>query len=67
MKIALALSPERNAISAFGTQCGVEHAVGFFSLQPKPDLAIDHEDQPFSRQSLAATKATYETTATSWR
>ncbi len=60
MKIALGMGPEPNLISAFGTQCGVEHAVGFFSLQPKPDLAIDHEDQPFSRPSLAAKKAEYE-------
>ena len=60
MKIALGLGPEPNAASAFGTQCGVEHAVGFFGLGPKPHLAIDDDKQPFSRQSLAATKAAYE-------
>lgn len=60
MKIALGLGPEPDAKSAFGTMCGVEHAVGFFSLQPKPDVGIDHDDQPFSRPSLAAYKKAYE-------
>ena len=60
MNIALAIGPEPDAISAFGTQCGVEHAVAFPSLEPKPDLGLDHDDQPFSRKSLAAHKAAYE-------
>ena len=60
MKIALVLGPDPGAVAAFGTQCGVEQAVGGFGLQPKPGLPIDHDQQPFSRPSLARTKAAYE-------
>ena len=60
MEIALALGPEANAVAAFGRQCGVEHAVGTFSLETKADLAVTDDAQPFSRQSLAAHKAAYE-------
>ena len=60
MKIALALGPDASAVSTFGTQCGVEHAVGTFGLGPIPDKPIDDEAQPFSRQSLARFKAQYE-------
>ncbi|MYK39263.1 MAG: mannonate dehydratase, partial [Gemmatimonadetes bacterium] len=60
MKIALALGPDASAVSTFGTQCGVEHAVGTFGLAPIPDKPIDDEAQPFSRQSLARFKAQYE-------
>ena len=52
MKIALALGPDASAVSTFGTQCGVEHAVGTFGLEPLPDKPIADEAQPFSRQSL---------------
>ena len=60
MKIALALGPDASAVSTFGTQCGVEHAVGTFGLEPLPDKPIADEAQPFSRQSLARFKAQYE-------
>ena len=60
MKIALALGPDPSAVTAFGSQCGVEHAVGGFGLEPKPGLAIHHDEQPFSKPSLARTKAAYE-------
>ena len=60
MKIALALGPEATAVSAFGTQCGVIHAVGMFNLETRSDLAITDPGQPFSRQTLAAHKAAYE-------
>jgi len=60
MKIALAFGPDRSAVSAFGTQCGVEHAVGTFGLAPVADLAVDDDRQPFSRPSLAGFKEAYE-------
>ena len=60
MKIALALGPDASAVSTFGTQCGVEHAVGTFGLKPIPDKPIADEAQPFSRQSLSRLKAQYE-------
>ncbi len=60
MKIALALGPEAGAVSTFGTQCGVEHAVGTFALDPLPGKPIEDEAQPFSRTSLARFKAQYE-------
>ena len=58
MKIALALEAEPSAVSAFGTQCGVEHAVGSFNLSPGENAS--NEEPPWSRQSLARTKAMYE-------
>ena len=60
MKIALALGPEAGAVSTFGSQCGVEHAVGTFGLEPLPGKPIEDEAQPFSRVSLARFKAQYE-------
>ena len=60
MKIALGLGPEPGAVAAFGAQCGVKHAVGNFSLEPKPGLDIGDPEQPFSRQSLTRRMAQYE-------
>ena len=60
MKIALGLEPESGAVAAFGAQCGVKHAVGHFSLDPRPGLEIGDPEQPFSRQSLAHRIAQYE-------
>ena len=56
MKIALGLGPEPCAVAAFGAQCGVKHAVGDFSLDPKPGLDIGDPEQPFSQQTLARRK-----------
>jgi len=58
MKIALAFGPEPSAVAAFGTQCGVEHAVGTFSLDPV--AGAGPEAQPWSQPSLARAKAAYE-------
>ena len=60
MKIALGLGPEPDAVAAFGAQCGVKHAVGDFSLDPKPGLDIGDPEQPFSQQTLARRKTQYE-------
>lgn len=60
MKIGLLHGPEASAVTAFGTQCGVGHAVGLFNLEPNPDLAVTDEAQPFSRQTLAVHKTAYK-------
>lgn len=60
MNIALALGPERSPVASFGKQCGVKHAVGHLSLEPKPELDIGDDQQPFSTPSLTRYKAQYE-------
>jgi len=58
IKLAIATSPQLDLALTLMKQCGVEHAVGYFSLQPVPGASED--EQPWSYPSLARAKAAYE-------
>ncbi|MFH1567871.1 MAG: mannonate dehydratase, partial [Gemmatimonadota bacterium] len=56
--IAVAIGPEPSLGLTLMKQCGVEKAVGYFSLQPVPGASAD--EQPWSLKSLTRTQAAYE-------
>ncbi|MFC1525243.1 mannonate dehydratase [Candidatus Latescibacterota bacterium] len=58
IEIAIVTGPEPSLGVTLMKQCGVEHAVGGFSLQPVARASEDQ--QPWSYASLARAKAAYE-------
>ena len=56
--IAVLMSPDPGPDMALMKQSGIEHAVGYMSLEPIPGAAP--EEQPWSQASLARAKAAYE-------
>ena len=57
IKLAVSMPPGKSVGNTLMKQCGVDYAVGGFSLDPIPGAGEDA--QPFSRTSLARTKAAY--------
>ena len=57
IKIAEVFHPNDRSLWKLVKQCGVNHVVGGFSLQPKPDA--DPERQPWSYMSLLRMKTAY--------
>jgi mannonate dehydratase len=57
IKIAEVFHPNDKSLWQLVKQCGVNHVVGGFSLQPKPDA--DPERQPWSYMSLLRMKTAY--------
>ena len=57
IKLAVHMSPGASLENILMKQCGVEYAVGGFSLNPIPGAG--DEEQPFSKTSLERTKAAY--------
>ena len=58
MKPAMAFGPQPGPNWTLFKQAGVEHVVGSFGLSPIPNVSKDQ--QPYSRESLARVKKTYE-------
>ena len=58
MRLAVLTSPGPSLENTLMKQCGVEYAVGGFSLEPIP--GADDEEQPFSYTSLARAKTAYK-------
>lgn len=56
--IAVAIGPEPGLGLTLMKQCGVEHAVGYFSLAPIPGAGAD--EQPWSLGPLRRTKEAYD-------
>jgi len=58
IKIAEVFSPKQTILWKMIKQCGIEHAVGGISFRPIPNA--NNDEQPWSYDSLAAVKKSYE-------